>query len=387
MKRMSVVIGANYGDEGKGQSVHELVTQSTFRSLVVRYSGGAQAGHTVVTSGLRHVFHHIGSGFFNDSPTWLSKEFIVNPVLFRDEYSELTRNHSMKPVVFIDPECRVSTPYDMLLNIIREEERGTDRHGSCGCGIFETIQRHKEIPLTWSTLTRLVDDEDAFNKYMTAIQEYSIDECQRLRGDTDRAFYDCIHDAFRRDVLNMKLVTSTQGSEILDQYDDVVFEGSQGLLLDEKYGTFPHLTPSSVGAEVPVKYADERAIAHPDTEIHVNLIYLTRPYMTRHGAGPMDFEVDSPDSLGVDHPTETNVYNEHQQNFRYGILDVTSYLDRIFVDSYNAIHLCSTTDNVNIRYSTSLTCESHMTGLIPVIMNNKRYNVSFETLEKYLELN
>ena len=85
----SVVIGANYGDEGKGLMTDFLCRQHS-ADLVVRFNGGAQAGHTVVTpEGERHVFHHIGSGYFAGVPTYLSKFFVSNPVLFKQEYQEL----------------------------------------------------------------------------------------------------------------------------------------------------------------------------------------------------------------------------------------------------------------------------------------------------------
>jgi adenylosuccinate synthase len=94
MKNAYVVIGANYGDEGKGQVVHKLAKQNT-NVTVVRYSGGAQAGHTVTTDdGKRHVFSHIGAGTFAGAKTWLSDEFIVNPVMFLKEHQLLCSNTS-----------------------------------------------------------------------------------------------------------------------------------------------------------------------------------------------------------------------------------------------------------------------------------------------------
>ena len=121
-----VVVGANYGDEGKGQLVHDIasgiLTETPKHPLVVRYSGGAQAGHTVTTDTQRHVFHHFGSGTFLGCPTWLSKEFILNPMLFVNELDELNIL-GIDPIIYISPRCRVSSPYDMIVNIIREEHR------------------------------------------------------------------------------------------------------------------------------------------------------------------------------------------------------------------------------------------------------------------------
>src|SRR5580698_7114906 len=94
------VIGANFGDEGKGLITDFLCSQLD-DCLVVRFNGGAQAGHTVVTLRGRHVFHHFGSGTFNDSPTFLSRFFVVNPLLWEKEHIEL----GAIPVLHIDPDA------------------------------------------------------------------------------------------------------------------------------------------------------------------------------------------------------------------------------------------------------------------------------------------
>src|ERR1700730_14751416 len=84
-----VVIGANFGDEGKGLAVDALAARMT-RPIVIRFNGGAQAGHTVTTpDGRRHVFSHVGAGAFLDAPTFLSRFFVVQPGVFAREAAEL----------------------------------------------------------------------------------------------------------------------------------------------------------------------------------------------------------------------------------------------------------------------------------------------------------
>ena len=78
--RARVVIGSNFGDEGKGLTVDYLCHQGA--GVVVRFNGGAQAGHTVCLDRLRHVFSHFGSGTLRGVPTYLSQFFIVNPIMF-----------------------------------------------------------------------------------------------------------------------------------------------------------------------------------------------------------------------------------------------------------------------------------------------------------------
>ena len=141
MKNVKIVIGANFGDEGKGLMTDYFTSGPD--DIVVLSNGGAQRGHTVSKpDGTRHVFHHFGSGTFNGASTYFPKEFILNPIIFRQEYEELL-NIGYIPTVYGGAGCMTTTPWDMLANQIIESSRGKDKHGSCGMGIYETIQREK----------------------------------------------------------------------------------------------------------------------------------------------------------------------------------------------------------------------------------------------------
>ena len=90
--------------------------------IVVCHNGGAQKGHTVVTKdGIRHVFHHFGSGTFNGASTYLSEEYIVNPIIFRKEWEDLERKGG-KIKCYINKNCRITVPFDMLINQMIEEK-------------------------------------------------------------------------------------------------------------------------------------------------------------------------------------------------------------------------------------------------------------------------
>src|SRR5690348_14536867 len=125
--RATVVIGANFGDEGKGLMTDYLCAAAGDSSrgeisgaMVVRFNGGAQAGHTVFAGGRRHVFHHFGSGAFAGAATFLSRYFVVNPFLWAKERDEL----GFCPRVFVDRAAMLTTPYDMLVNQEAERIRG-----------------------------------------------------------------------------------------------------------------------------------------------------------------------------------------------------------------------------------------------------------------------
>ena len=151
-KIVRVVIGANFGDEGKGLMTDYFVSQALDegrKPLVIRFNGGAQAAHTVVTpEGLEHVFSHFGSGTLQGVPTYLSQFFISNPTMFVKEHRVLCKKLKGKiPLIYVHPDSLVTTPVDVWINQAVERARGDARHGSCGLGISETVVRN-EHPLT-----------------------------------------------------------------------------------------------------------------------------------------------------------------------------------------------------------------------------------------------
>lgn len=117
---IKIVIGANFGDEGKGLMTDTFASQYE-SCLVVRCNGGSQAGHTVITpEGNRHVFKHFGSGTLAGAHTLLSQDFIINPIVFRTEREELVSQFGIAPVVYADDRAIITTPFDMLLNQAKE---------------------------------------------------------------------------------------------------------------------------------------------------------------------------------------------------------------------------------------------------------------------------
>ena len=106
MRTASVVVGAGYGDEGKGLATDWLCARHEADVLAVRFNGGAQAGHTVQTpDGQRHVFSHFASGTLAGADTYLSRYFVCHPMLFTQE-REALREKGFRPRVAIDPQAR-----------------------------------------------------------------------------------------------------------------------------------------------------------------------------------------------------------------------------------------------------------------------------------------
>lgn len=330
---VKVVIGANFGDEGKGLMTDYFCHQSTLRgekTLVVLHNGGAQRGHTVVTpDGNRHVFHHFGSGTLVGADTYLSEDFVLNPMIFRQEREEL---ESMKaiPKVYVNHTCRVTTPFDMILNQIIEESRDNARHGSCGMGIHETMIRdvcNYPIEMWFDS------SDEAKRYYLKEIRNYL---SERLLNFGINKIPDNWKEIVNSDLLIENFISelnfmgrniSIRFDRFIEYYDCVVFENGQGLLLDQNNNEYyPHLTPSNTGIRNPLEI-----ISKIDCKLNIEVCYVTRTYLTRHGAGRLDGECDKQE-INPDMQDLTNVPNPHQGTLRYAKLIEKSLEERILKD-------------------------------------------------------
>lgn len=307
MKNAKVVIGAAFGDEGKGLMTDYLAS-STTNPIVVRYNGGSQAGHTVVTpDGKRHVFSHIGSGAFANADTYLSQFFITNPTFFWREVQDLDGRTGY---VYVHPRGRLSTPFDVLLNQIRD---GSLKHGSCGYGINETVVRcHTDF----ETTNFYLNNPELLRKKLEVIRDLWVPIRLRQMGiipDAEAMYAiqnPALIDDYIRDVDHMRKAVRLREADVLE-LKDVIFEGAQGLLLDEEHHFFPHVTRSRTGLPNVRKIAAEAGITDLD------VFYMTRAYTTRHGNGPLPHH--DPD---LSYEDDTNAPNKWQGSLRFSPLDL-----------------------------------------------------------------
>ena len=330
---VKAVIGANFGDEGKGLMTDYFCHQSALRGekrLVVLHNGGAQRGHTVVTpDGKRHVFHHFGSGTFMGADTYLSEDFILNPMVFRQEWEEF-ESLGVSPTVYVHPLCRVTTPYDMIANQIMEEKRGGNKHGSCGLGVFETIKRYEERDMFPIWKLKSFDDvrsimmEDCKDYLYQLLERRSID----IADDWKNIIVsDGLIDHFVDDLKFMVEHIDLSRIYEMSDFDCMIFEGGQGLLLDRNNKEYyPHLTPSNTGTENPLNI-----ISGLNSDLDVEVCYVTRTYLTRHGAGRLDGECNK-EEINPDIQDLTNIPNPHQGTLRYAKLDEKSLEKRVLED-------------------------------------------------------
>jgi adenylosuccinate synthase len=292
--KFKAVIGLGFGDEGKGITTDYLCMNS-IKPIVVRFSGGPQAGHTVIHNGIRHVFSHFGSGTLQGVPTFWSRFCTVNPISFLNEL-EVLRDKGISPSIFIDEKCPITTPYDIQANRKSSE---TIAHGSCGVGFGATIQREEN---KYSLLFEDLFNSTVFNIKMNLIRDYY----GMMLNETE----------FRRSVDAMLKESSVHYDVNLFDYVDVIFEGSQGLLLDQDIGFFPNVTRSNTGMKNIHTILKEKMNVVPDIETYL----VTRAYQTRHGNGYMTNE-EIRDEI-IPNVNETNVSNTYQGNFRRSLLDL-----------------------------------------------------------------
>ncbi|MGW6621187.1 adenylosuccinate synthetase [Nocardia sp. NPDC055002] len=304
--RHLVVVDLGFGDAGKGATVDWLCSLEADLGVaaVVRFNGGAQAAHNVVADGRHHTFAQFGSGTFSGVPTLLSRYTLVEPIALAAESEQLAAVgvHDPLGLLAVDGRALLTTPIHIAANRAREDARGTSRHGSCGRGIGETawyalendaptVADCRAPAVLRAKLDRLAAHyEDLIGPSVHGYE--SIDALVAMYGDFARA------------------VRITGDEELARTAHDgrLVFEGAQGVLLDEWRGLHPHTTWSTVEPR------NARAMIR-DIGGTAAVLGVTRTYMTRHGAGPLPTEAP----LGF--PEPHNGTGHYQGAFRQGHLD------------------------------------------------------------------
>jgi len=358
------IVGANLGDEGKGITTAFLASQHK-NSITVRSSGGAQTSHTVEYNGKRHAFRHISSGTWLGSDTYLSKYFITNPIVYCKENNKISR----KTEVFIHPNSRLTLPYDMMVNQELEISRGASRHGSCGMGINETVIRCETPHKT--TVSNIASVGFA-NKIRHIRDEYFVPRFEQIGLEIPSHFYDeGIIEKFVNECVQMVQTTHFRKTNEITKYETLLFEGNQGLLLDEDHYFFPHVTRSKTGSVNASRILKDIGVDE------MEVFYCTRTYLTRHGAGPLPFEVEG--KIFEKIVDETNIPNDFQGSIRFAPINLDLLKESIEKDIL--------TSCVKIIPSLAISCIDQMDLICPIVENGKLLNVpAFELLDKLQNL-
>jgi adenylosuccinate synthase len=317
--RAVAVVDLGFGDAGKGLVTDHLV-RATGSRMVVRFNGGAQAGHNVVTpDGRHHTFSQLGSGTFVPGVrTHLARRVVVHPTALLVEARRLADVGVPDALerVSVSPEALVTTPFHQAAGRLRELARGAERHGSCGVGVGEVMRDAVANPRDALRVEHLADGA-SLRPRLRRVQErlrasvaVSRDAARRLAGEAafgelraldDDAIVEAWIDAIRRFVATVEVAPDAALREAVEE-TPLVFEGAQGVLLDESHGFHPFTTWSNCTFDQAEELWGELG---PDESLL--RLGVVRAYAHRHGPGPLPTE--SPELAGAlverhngDHP-------------------------------------------------------------------------------------
>ena len=283
MSKNVVVLGTQWGDEGKGKIVDLLTDQA---EAVVRFQGGHNAGHTLVIDGHKTVLHLIPSGILREHvQCYIGNGVVLSPEALLKEMAELeSRDVPVRERLKISPACPLILPYHVALDQAREAKRGYEKIGTTGRGIgpaYEDKAARRGL--------RLGDlqDEHRFARKLKEVMEYHNFALQHYYQveplDYDTVLADTL--AMSRELLPMLADVSSQLHERRTAGSNIMFEGAQGSLLDIDHGTYPFVTSSNTtaggaatGSGVGPLYLDY-------------VLGITKAYTTRVGSGPFPTEL------------------------------------------------------------------------------------------------
>lgn len=282
-----VVIGAQWGDEGKGKII-DILTKDV--DLVVRYQGGNNAGHTVVVGSHEFILHLIPSGILHENKTCIiGNGLVVDPKALLDEIDHLSkRGIPVDDNLKVSEQVHVIFPYHKELDRLKEGKMGADKIGTTGRGIGPCYA--DKAARCGIRLADMLDDE-VFQRKLKANIEEKNEIFQKVYGfegfDYKKILDEYIgyRDRIKKYACNCSLVLH----EANNKKKTILFEGAQGTLLDIDHGTYPYVTSSS-----PTAGGACVGTGFPPTNID-KVIGVVKAYTTRVGEGP--FPTQFPEDL------------------------------------------------------------------------------------------
>ena len=284
MAKNVVVLGTQWGDEGKGKVVDLLTDKASY---VVRYQGGHNAGHTLVIDGEKTVLHLIPSGILRDNVTCvIGNGVVLSPEALMKEIHMLEdRGVPVKERLVISEACPLILPYHVALDVAREEARGKKAIGTTGRGIGPAYE--DKVSRRGLRVGDLFDSEDFAVKLKEILEYHNFMLTEYYKAEPV-SYDEVLKDALAiADTLKAMVVDVT---DVLDKAraagNEIMFEGAQGTLLDIDHGTYPYVTSSNTTVG---------GVATGAGFGPLNLDYvlgIVKAYTTRVGAGPFPTELE-----------------------------------------------------------------------------------------------
>ena len=282
-----VVVGLQYGDEGKGKITDVLSAKSDY---VVRFQGGDNAGHTVYVGDEKFVLHLLPSGVLQcKGKCVIANGVVVNPKAFIHEIEEIEKRGLKTDHIFISRRAHVIMPYHILLDTYREEEEGGTQIGTTKKGIGPCYE--DKIARVGIRMIDLLNPE---------ILREKIEKNLKVNNALFEKYYGKpalnIDEVYRefleigQQLKNRIVDTELELNEAIKEGKNILFEGAQALMLDIDFGTYPFVTSSS-----PSTGGVCTGAGIPPTSLQ-NLIGVAKAYCTRVGNGP--FPSEQNDELG-----------------------------------------------------------------------------------------
>tara|TARA_Y100000748_G_scaffold59505_1_gene47609 strand:- start:1202 stop:2494 length:1293 start_codon:yes stop_codon:yes gene_type:complete len=325
-----VVIGAQWGDEGKGKII-DILTENA--DAVVRFQGGHNAGHTLVIDGDKTVLHLIPSGIFNDAKCIIGNGVVLHlPTLIKEiEYLE-SKGIDIHSKLMISSQCPLILPSHILLDEARERSLGKKSIGTTGRGIGPVYEDKVA-----RRVVHVMDlfDEDLFRSKLSSLIEYHNFILKELFGaegvDAEEVLKDWM-DQFNK-IRNLVVDSSKMVNEFRASNSNILFEGAQGSMLDIDQGTYPFVTSSST-----LSGASSLGSGIGPLDID-GVLGITKAYATRVGSGPFPTEIDDDygkhmAKIGVEFGATTG------RPRRCGWLDLVALRKAVNINSIS--HLCIT---------------------------------------------
>jgi len=287
MSKAILVCGLAWGDEGKGSATDFLCRKHNAK-LVVRYNGGSQAEHNVVLpDGTHHTFSQYGSGsLIPGVKTYLSSYMLVNPIAMEHERELLSKLPHGVDQPMVSTRSLVITPFDCGLNQLRER---VNKYGTCGRGIGETRHYHKEYGEEALFVGDLKSQSHTLLK-LRLKQLRAIDTAKSLGFDSNNMIVaSMLSDSVIRNAVaqyyawtfNVLFSDDYALRYMMQDAETTIFEGAQGVMLDERDEFLPHNTWTKTTFENADKLLDKMYFDGERRRIG-----CVRSYLTRHGAGP-----------------------------------------------------------------------------------------------------